>query len=169
MYYDNIFKVIKVMEISQDKINNILVHDENNVKGFFGPYRFLSNYHPSAIEYEGLLYASTEAAYQAAKSTDDEVRKQFLGLAPNAAKKLGQKIQMREDWNSVKDEVMYQVIKFKFENNRILRKKLLDTEEKYLEETNYWNDTYWGVCEGKGQNQLGITLMRIRKELKESF
>jgi predicted NAD-dependent protein-ADP-ribosyltransferase YbiA (DUF1768 family) len=45
----------------------IAVHDDKNVKGFFGNFRFLSNFHVCAIEYEGLIYPSTENAYQASK------------------------------------------------------------------------------------------------------
>ena len=33
---------------------------------------------------------------------------------------------------------------------------------KELVEGNTWNDTLWGVCEGKGRNILGIILMEIR-------
>lgn len=34
-----------------------------------------------------------------------------------------------------------------------------------LIEGNYWHDTYWGVCEGVGENHLGKLLMEIRNEL----
>ncbi len=42
-------------------------------------------------------------------------------------------------------------------------KKLLSPEE--LVEGNWWNDTFWGVCNGEGQNNLGKILMKIRKEI----
>lgn len=32
---------------------------------------------------------------------------------------------------------------------------------------NYWKDTYWGVCNGVGENHLGKLLMKIREKLKE--
>ena len=28
-------------------------------------------------------------------------------------------------------------------------------------EDNYWNDTFWGMCKGKGNNILGKILMNI--------
>lgn len=30
------------------------------------------------------------------------------------------------------------------------------------EETNYWNDTDWDVCNGDGENKLGKILMNTR-------
>ena len=44
---------------------------------------------------------------------------------------------------------------------------LLDTGDLYIEETNSWGDTFWGVCEGKGQNVLGNILMGIRTDLRK--
>ena len=43
-----------------------------------------------------------------------------------------------------------------------LRSQLLATEDAYLEETNHWGDTYWGVCKGVGENMLGKILMMAR-------
>lgn len=62
---------------------------------------------------------------------------------------------------------MYLVVKSKFEQNSDLKDKLIATGDEYLEEGNTWNDTYWGVCRGKGKNILGKILMRVREELKK--
>ena len=59
---------------------------------------------------------------------------------------------------------MYDVLISKFTLTPELKEKLLQTGSKYLEETNYWNDTYWGVCDGKGKKTLGELLMKIRNE-----
>ena len=34
-------------------------------------------------------------------------------------------------------------------------------------EGNTWNDTFWGVCNGQGQNWLGKILMLVRSELNK--
>ena len=60
---------------------------------------------------------------------------------------------------------MEQILWAKFEQNPGLKEKLINTGDAYLEETNTWNDTFWGVCKGKGQNNLGKILMKIRAEL----
>ncbi len=36
------------------------------------------------------------------------------------------------------------------------------SDEGEIVERNTWNDTFWGVCKGKGENHLGILLMEIR-------
>ena len=62
---------------------------------------------------------------------------------------------------------MEEIIRCKFTQNLDLKKKLLETEDSLLIETNNWNDTYWGVCRNKGQNNLGKILMKIRDEIKK--
>lgn len=49
---------------------------------------------------------------------------------------------------------MYDVVLSKFTHNPELKALLIKTGDAYLEETNTWHDTYWGVCNGKGLNNL---------------
>lgn len=145
---------------------DFVVHDENNVKGFFGEYRFLSNFHECPVYFEGMLYPSSENAYQAAKCLTIPMREAFVDISPKESKKLGRKLdqagQTRKNWSSIKFDVMRVILAEKFHRNLNLRRLLVETEKKYLEETNYWNDTYWGVCNGVGTNNLGILLMATR-------
>jgi predicted NAD-dependent protein-ADP-ribosyltransferase YbiA (DUF1768 family) len=41
----------------------------------------------------------------------------------------------------------------------------MKTFDGHIEEGNWWNDTFWGVCRGKGHNNLGKLIMQIRGEL----
>ena len=143
------------------------------IDGFVGEYRFLSNFFPCTIKYEGLTYPSTEHAYQAAKTIDVAQRKAFaiegreIGLPvlnAGGAKQLGRKIPIRDDWEEVKLEVMEELLKLKF-SQHYFRQKLIDTGDEELVESNTWNDTYWGVCRGIGQNHLGKLLMKVRSKL----
>lgn len=137
------------------------------ILGFFGPFRYLSNFEVVTVEFDGELYRSTEHAYMAAKSLDLEVRKLIQDApTPRDAKKLGMKIQLREDWGEIKFDVMRDVLIQKF-TQEPYRTKLLETGDAYLEETNTWGDVIWGVCNGVGQNNLGKTIMEIRSWLKE--
>ena len=45
------------------------------------------------------------------------------------------------------------------------RQKLIETAGQYIEETNTWNDRFWGVCNGKGKNVLGVLIMDIRDDI----
>lgn len=148
------------------KERDYIVHDENNIKGFFGEYRWLSNYHLSPIEYDGLIYPSSEHVYQALKTDNIDIRKHIISLPCPIVQKFGQTIDKIDKWDDMKYSFMKIIIHFKFLRNYQLREKLFLTGDKYLEETNHWGDTYWGICNGIGENNLGKILMKIREELK---
>jgi len=148
------------------KERDYIIHDESQIKGFFGEYRFLSNFELGDVIYEGIKYPSSENAYQAAKSLDLEIRNQFVNISPNESKKLGRKVDVREDWEEVKYGIMYQIVLDKFSRNYQLGDLLIETGDKYLEETNHWKDKIWGVCDGVGKNWLGKILMDVRTQIK---
>ena len=60
---------------------------------------------------------------------------------------------------------MHTIVLSKFFKNVDLRYMLIGTGNMYIEETNNWGDTYWGVCNGVGKNVLGKLLMRVRKDI----
>jgi ribA/ribD-fused uncharacterized protein len=137
------------------------------ILGFNKEYRFLSNFYGATVELDGLEYRSTEHAYQAAKTLDAAERRRIREAEKaNEAKQLGQNVKKRPEWEEIKVSVMKELVKQKFTKHKDLKEKLLATGDAYLEETNHWHDTFWGVCKGKGQNHLGKILMEVREELK---
>jgi hypothetical protein len=140
----------------------------NCINGFFREYRFLSNFYPCKVEYEGITYPSTEHAYQAAKTVDVEERKKIATIVKSGdVKRYGRYyIKIRSDWEQVKLGIMLELNRKKFVGTS-LTQKLLDTYPCNLEETNHWNDTFWGVCNGVGENNLGKILMQVRQEIKD--
>ncbi|HEX2239263.1 MAG TPA: NADAR family protein [Gammaproteobacteria bacterium] len=139
------------------------------ISAFTGTFRFLSNFYPATAEYAGTLYPTAEHAYQAAKSLDPDVRRHFamggIYTTPGQAKRAGRRIALRGDWEQVKVEIMRAVLRSKFTRSHVLRIKLLDTYPAELIEGNHWNDRYWGVCNGRGENMLGKLLMELRADL----
>lgn len=137
---------------------------------FNGEWKFLSNFWPSSITYQGLTYPTVEHAYQAAKSTDPEVRKKFLNPGrnggPGNAKRMGQRVVLREDWERVKLDIMLKLLRLKF-SLPDLRDRLKMTGEAELIEGNTWHDTFWGTYRGQGENHLGRLLMQVRKEIHD--
>ena len=133
---------------------------------FTGEYRFLSNFWSCYVPYEDILYPSVENAYQAAKCAHKDDRKRFLFCKASEAKRLGQLIEMRSDWEDVKVSKMRSLVKEKFSRHLDLAKKLLETGDEELQEGNWWGDKFWGTVNGQGQNMLGKILMSIRTELK---
>lgn len=116
--------------------------------------------------YEGVIYPSSEHAYMAAKTTNPTIRNQIKNCPTSAAaKKLGRSIQLRPNWDNIKLGIMEEILRDKFTRNPNLRNQLIATGTEQLVEENWWGDVYWGVCNGKGQNNLGKLLMKIRKEL----
>lgn len=131
---------------------------------FHGDHAFLSNFHPVPVVFEGLEFPSVEHAYQAAKTVDPAERQRFLTGTAAQAKRAGRKVTLRPDWAEVRLGVMERLVRQKFRRPE-LRELLLATGEAELVEGNHWNDTFWGVCKGKGENHLGRILMKVRAEL----
>jgi ribA/ribD-fused uncharacterized protein len=132
---------------------------------FRGEYRWLSNFWPVEVEWQGHIYPSTEHAYQAAKTNSLQEREEIREAKTcGKAKRLGQKVTIQAFWDDKKVEVMRILTRRKFKDPH-LKEKLILTARQHLVEGNAWGDTFWGVCEGNGENHLGRILMDIRAEI----
>ena len=132
------------------------------IDDFRGEYFFLSNFYPVEVTYEGYSYKNNEAAFQAQK--DLSRREEFINLNPMMSKIKGKKVKLRDDWNEAKVSIMEEIVRCKFDQNPDIKEKLINTKGKTLIEGNKWNDTFWGMCNGKGENILGKILMNLREE-----
>ena len=137
------------------------------IDSFRDDYFFLSNYFTAPIEENGVTYPTNEHYFHAHKSS---IVSQNILIAhaatPGEAKRLGRKCKMRPDWNTYRLEVMRNGIHLKFTQHPELAEKLLATGNEELIEGNTWNDKFWGVCDGVGENNLGKILMEERERLK---
>lgn len=138
----------------------------NKINSFRDEYYFLSNFYECSVTYNGLIYKNNEAAFQAQKCINPKDREKFCNLRASESKKLGRRVVLRKDWEDIKIKVMTDIVKAKFKQNEDLQKKLLATEDAYLEEENTWGDRIWGTVNGVGANNLGRILMNVRKELQ---
>lgn len=157
-------------EYDESKWKKIARHSDHEVFGFFGKFQFLSNFYPTSVLYEGVLYPSVEHAYQAAKFIES-ARTAFLAITAGQAKRLGQSKENRKyselEWQIKKLLTMREVVHSKFLRNLALRGLLIETSDKILTEANWWGDTYFGVYippegKAKGENHLGEILMKER-------
>lgn len=136
------------------------------------PYRFLSNfYRGSDIDCFGSTWYTGEHAFQAMKTLNHEDRKWVADApTPGIAKKRGRSVQLRDDWEAVKYDVMMAVIRAKFKPSRGESRMLLDTGDMLLVEGTRWGDRVWGVAgtnlASPGRNWLGTMLMARRAELR---
>jgi ribA/ribD-fused uncharacterized protein len=135
------------------------------ISRFSGEYRWLSNFFSSPLVFNGIEYPTAEHAYQAAKTiVPAELAQIAQARTPGQAKRLGSKCTLRPDWLEVRLDTMRDVLRAKFSRPE-LALLLLDTGDSYLQEGNCWGDTFWGVCDGQGENNLGRLLMALRTEL----
>lgn len=121
---------------------------------FQGEFRFLSNF-----------IGGVEQKYQAAKCLHKLDAEKILKMSAVEAKRASRKIEIRPDWDSIKLEVMENLVTEKF-SNEPFKSQLIATGDQDLIEGNTWNDTFWGVCRGVGDNNLGKILMKVRNKLK---
>ena len=142
---------------------------EDSITRFRGEYEFLSNFYEVSVEYNGLTYGSTEAAFQAQKCITDEERIAFTEYRSAQSKKAGRDVKLRADWEDVKVGIMEEIVRAKFTQHDELAQLLIATGDKIIIEGNNWGDVFWGVDTrtGKGENHLGKILMKIREELKK--
>lgn len=154
---------------------------ENVIVSFSGKYRFLSNFYPCRIVFDGTAYPSVEHAYVASKTLDSKKRKEILELTlPGEVKKLGRKIKLRPSWDTLRLHYMRDFVTQKFQGDTQLANLLMDTYPTTLLMDTYpttliegnhwghWGDTFWGVYNGEGQNHLGKILMDVRKCILEN-
>lgn len=146
--------------------------EKGMIREFRGKYLFLSNFYEGKVfEYKGMKFTNTEAAFHSQKCLS--MQKQFEMMRPSQSKQLGRKVPLRPDWNKIRTQIMHDVCYAKFTQDEELKRKLLATGDKYLEEGNYHGDKFWGTTYSKrerqwiGENNLGKILMQLRKELRE--
>ncbi len=140
------------------------------IVSFTGPNYFLSNFYPCEVAFEGRIYKSSEHAYMAAKTTDDNIRSYIAAQpTPGAAKKVGRSIPLRENWDGIRIHYMRVILESKFGDYE-LRERLDATKGYELIEGNTWGDKFWGQCPvGTGRNELGKLLMSIRDDVTKRF
>lgn len=134
------------------------------ITSFDEDHAFLSNFYPSPVEWEGALYPTVENAFQAAKSLDPAARLPFRDCGPDEAKGLGGRLALRPGWDGMRVPLMAALLRAKFEIPA-LRRRLLATGTADLVNRNLYGDDFWGLCRGRGRNELGRLLMAVRAEL----
>lgn len=136
------------------------------IESFRGHYGWLSNFWRVDVVYMGEVYPSVEHAYQAAKCTSEKDRQIIKNCAsPALAKKTSRILPIISKWEEVREGIMLYLLREKFKKEPF-KTMLIETGQRELIEGNTWEDTFWGICNGKGKNILGKLLMKVREEVK---
>ncbi|MEN1679934.1 MAG: NADAR family protein [Planctomycetota bacterium] len=146
-------------------------------------FGFLSNFHPAPVTIDDRLWPHTEAFYQSRKANNPDYHTRLLqNHKPSWSKYVGDsrighpKIakqswfrkrpqDLRDDWDSIKLDVMRVALDAKFRQHSSLRRSLLETLPADIVEDSA-SDFFWGVgSDGSGENWLGRLLMEVRASL----
>lgn len=159
-------------EYSEHKEVLETLYRPESIKGFFGAYRFLSNFGEAVVYLDGVQYGSVEKAYQAAKWHPED-RYYFQNCTNREAVFFNRNYQPNmytiDEWDAKKIDTMYELLHQKFDReiNFEMHEKLMATGYRYIEETNWWGDRFWGKdMNGEGENVLGTLIMMIRAEMR---
>ena len=143
--------------------NKILFYRVRDAYGAF------SNFAPFPLKLDGLIWPTSEHYFQAQKFLSEDYRESIrLTKTAIEAAQLGRDRErpIREDWESIKDSIMYKAVKAKFTQHPEIAKLLMGTGDALLVEHTE-RDSYWGDGgNGTGKNKLGEILMIVRKELR---
>lgn len=143
------------------------------IDSFKYQYGFLSNFYQIDIEWQFKIWPSVEHIFQASK-TNKLVQQEIIRKVPTSgmAKQYGRNVILRDDWEKIKNDIMYLAVYQKFYQHEYIQQELINTGTKKLVEGNNWHDNYWGDCKCsrckniKGQNKLGKILMVVREKIK---
>ncbi len=144
---------------------------------------WFSNYEPCEVPFtaQGITYYTVEAFFQAMKTHDIQERRKVAAMSPSEAKRYcgprNKQFKLRDDWETIKNDVMLYALRKKFLLGTADHAKLLATNDKPIVEWNNWHDNIWGECNcitcvkaanfcGPAQNRLGKLLMQLREELR---
>lgn len=133
------------------------------------PYGAFSNLFKRAVTFDGLVYPTSEHAYQAGKARKPAVRDWILSApTPALAAMAAHGLYVWDvvpDWAQIKFDRMRGVLRAKFDQHEDLRQLLLSTGDARLVEVGTVSNAVnrlWGEVDGKGENMLGVMLMELR-------
>jgi len=137
------------------------------------PYGAFSNLYRRPVELDGVVYPTSEHAYQAGKARKTAVR-EWLMSAPSPAL-LAMAAHglyywdIAPGWSTTKFDRMRRVLMAKFTQHDDLKELLLGTgNARLVESATIDNEVnrLWGEVNGEGRNMLGTLLMEVRQELR---
>lgn len=145
-----------------------------------------SQWHRCRFHVDGIWYNCAEQYMMAQKAIhfgDVKTAKKVMEASdPSVQKKLGREVKPYDEdkWNAVAKEVVYKGNLAKFTQNKMLLKKLMETEGTTLVEASPY-DNKWGIGMGekdprcqrretwRGTNWLGEVLTQLREDLKREL
>lgn len=131
-----------------------------------GDIDWLRNDYICDVLFGGITYPSVEHAYQAAKFRDKNKKLEIKNADLKEALRIGRKTDcVRDDWDSVRESIMLQLLRAKFTQNDLLAERLAKTGTDPIVMEGY--NSFWGTGrDGSGENVLGQLLEGVRSEVR---
>jgi len=135
------------------------------------PYYGFTNFSPHSVYYDDKSYPTSEHLFQSLKFAHrPNLAEHIRTCDPRPSKAFSEarrfQPEVRPDWKEVNIQIMDVVLWHKFNQHQDLRDELLSTGNAELVE-NSDKDAFWGIGhEGKGRNELGKALERLRTKLR---
>jgi predicted NAD-dependent protein-ADP-ribosyltransferase YbiA (DUF1768 family) len=140
------------------------------IKEFQGEYRWLSNFAQCSITLGDSTYPSVEHAYMSAKSEEESWKAKCSSgkFSAGEIKTMSRGVKLIEGWGDKKLAIMEGCVRQKYNQEPYKAKLLAIPKDTEIQEGNRWKDTFWGmdILTSKGENHLGILIMRVKKELE---
>lgn len=137
------------------------------------PHYGFTNFSSDPVEYQGKIYPTSEHLFQSLKFLPHRPElaehMRIWSKRPRAVFDEAHRFspEVRPDWLKVRIEMMDLALWHKFTQNTHLKDELLSTGDAELVEDSD-KDAFWGVGpDGKGGNQLGKALQRLRTKLRD--
>ncbi len=133
-----------------------------------GGFNCFSNMSSYAVELDGILFMTSEHAYQYTKFSDIEIKKKILDSRSGYEAKMIS-IQYKDSalsgWDEIKLEVMEKILRNKLAQHPHIKKKLIESFDREIIEASK-DDDFWGWGPNKtGQNNHGKLWMKLRAEI----
>lgn len=136
----------------------------------------LSNFSAFTLRRNDRVFMTSEAAYHYDKFAGFPEQSEqwnvaldiYIADSAHEAFKIAERNKhlRRTDWDSVKVDIMREILHAKADQHEYVRRKLLATNDRELIEDS-WRDDFWGWGPNRdGKNMLGKLWMEIRAELR---
>lgn len=135
----------------------------------FGEYGYLATYSNYGFFKDGVFWKTSEHYYQAQKFMDSDTKIRIQNAeTPKIASTIGRdrKLNLRSDWEEIKQDVMFDAVYYKFKQNKDILQKFLNTGNARIVEATV-KENYWGCGPNNdGQNNYGKILIKVREKLR---
>ncbi len=143
--------------------------NEDKILFYESKYYMFSNFSSFAVEWRGVVWMTSEHAYQAAKFEDSEIiEKVKQARSAYDAKTIARSNDDKKikNFTEIKIGIMEDILRAKLAQHNCVRDALIETGNREIVENSH-RDAFWGRGpDWQGRNELGKVWMKLRSEIQ---